>query len=445
MRLTAVLLLAAGQTLLAQSALSLADAVQVGLKKHPAIEASAASKRAADARIEGARSGYLPKLNYSESITRSDNPVFVFGSLLEQHQFSENNFALGTLNRPNFLNNFQSQVSVRQTVFDAGATQSQVRAARLGSQIAAEDERRARMNVIAGVAGAYFGAMLAKERLAVALEAVQSAEADLTTAQTVRRAGMSTDADVLSVRVHWADMREREIQARYAVNTAQAALDDALGQPLDATHDLSTPLNAAKLNSADLAGLEKTSVRDRAEARQAALAVSVTEAESAAARSALFPRVSVRGAFEGDRQTFATKGGANWLFAASLDWNVFNGFADRSRREEAEQRIAAARAEQKQTESGVELQVRRAYADWQAAQERIGVAEAAVAQAEESLRITRNRYQAGLTTVTELLRNETATLETQTNRLEAIYQQRVAATALELAAGTLSGDSDALK
>ena len=65
--------------------------------------------------------------------------------------------------------------------------------------------------------------------------------------------------------------------------------------------------------------------------------------------------------------------------------------------------------------------------------------------AEESLRITRNRYDAGLTTITELLRNETAYLETKTRHLEAVYQQRVAATALELASGTLSGDSDALK
>lgn len=445
MRFTAVVLLAAGQTLLGQSSLSLADAVQMGLERHPAVEASAAQKRAADSRIEGARSGYLPKVNYSESITRSDNPVFVFGSLLEQRQFGPDNFELDTLNRPNFLNNFQSQVSVSQVVYDFGGTKSQVRAATLGSQIAGEDERHARMNVIAGVAGAYFGAILAKERLAVAQEAVRSAEADLTTAGTVRQAGMSTDADVLSVRVHLADMREREIQARYAVQTAQAALDDALGLPLEAVHDLSTPLTEAKLGDANVEGLGKTSIQERAEARQAALGVSVNEAESSVVRSALFPRISVRGVFEADRQTFATKGGANWLFGVSLDWNLFNGFADRSLREEKEQRIVAARAEQKQTDSAIQLQVRRAYAEWQAAQERIGVAAAAVAQAEESLRITRNRYQAGLTTVTELLRNETATLETQTNRLEAIYQQRVAATALELAAGTLSGDSDALK
>ena len=109
------------------------------------------------------------------------------------------------------------------------------------------------------------------------------------------------------------------------------------------------------------------------------------------------------------------------------------------------QLVTAARAQRKQTESAVRLEVRRAYAGWKGAEERIGVATAAVAEAEESLRITRNRYEAGLTTITELLRNETAWLETQTRHLEAVYQQRLAATELELAAGTLTGDSDALK
>jgi outer membrane protein TolC len=301
------------------------------------------------------------------------------------------------------------------------------------------------MGVIAGVAGAYYGAALARERLAVAQEALRSAEADLQRAETVRAAGMSTDADVLSMRVHVADMKEREIQARYALDVAGAALNDALGQPLETGHDLSTPLLAAKLPSATLQDLGNASVQQRPDVRQAGFGVRAAESQSSAARSALFPRVSVRGVFEADRQTFVTRGGANWFVGAALEWNLFNGFADKSRREETAQLVAGARARQKQAESAVRLEVRRAYANWKGADERIGVAAAAVAEAEESLRITRNRYEAGLTTITELLRNETAWLETQTRHLEAVYQQRLAATELELAAGTLTGDSDALK
>ena len=70
----------------AQSPLSLKDAVRLALDKHPSIEAAGAGVRAAETRIREARSGYLPKLNYTESWQRSDNPVFVFSSLLTQHQ-----------------------------------------------------------------------------------------------------------------------------------------------------------------------------------------------------------------------------------------------------------------------------------------------------------------------------------------------------------------------
>ena len=140
MRIWKLILVACSVPLWGQAPLSLSDAVQMGLQHHPAIEASAANKEAAQSRVREAQSGFLPKLNYSESVHRSDNPVFVFGSLLDQRQFTQDNFNLGQLNNPSFINNFQSQVRADQTVYDFGATKSQVRSAELGTQIASEDD-----------------------------------------------------------------------------------------------------------------------------------------------------------------------------------------------------------------------------------------------------------------------------------------------------------------
>ena len=67
-----------------------------------------------------------------------------------------------------------------------------------------------------------------------------------------------------------------------------------------------------------------------------------------------------------------------------------------------------------------------------------------MAEAEESLRITQNRYEAGISNVTDLLRTETAVLEARTRHLAAVRDQRVAAAMLELAAGTLTPDSAVL-
>ena len=97
-----------------------------------------------------------------------------------------------------------------------------------------------------------------------------------------------------------------------------------------------------------------------------------------------------------------------------------------------------------QLNSQVELQVRRAYADYRAAAQRIDVANAAVAMAEESLRITKNRYEAGLSNVTDLLRTETALLEAGTIKLQPYTIERIAAVNLELSSGTLTPNSEVL-
>ena len=153
----------------------------------------------------------------------------------------------------------------------------------------------------------------------------------------------------------------------------------------------------------------------------------------------------MRAAFEADRRRLWNGAGANWLAAISLKWNLFNGFADKARVGEAAYGRDRAEAGRRSAESAARLQVRRAWAGLEASQERIEVARAAMAEAAESLRITQDRYQAGLANVTDLLRNETAVLESKTRHLAAIHDQRMAAVMLELAAGTISTESEVLK
>ena len=429
----------------AQDSLSLREAVQLSLRENAGVAGIAAGVRASDARIAQARAGMLPKVNYSESFARSDNPTFVFSSLLTQHQFGAGNFAIGPLNRPDFLNNFQSQLTLDQTLYDAGQTRNAVKSAELARKMTAEEQRRVRMEVISGTTRAYYGAVLAAEMLKAAEQAVRSAEADLKRADSVRVAGMSTDADVLSIRVHLAAMTEQRIDRAADVEVARAALNDALGLPLDASHALTTPLEAIALPDPQLDGLERSASTSRPEARETALAMRLAQAQADGARAAMLPQVSFRGAFEADRQRFIDRGGANWLAAISLRWNLFNGSADKARIAETAQLVERARSDERLADSAVRLQVRRAYAGLKAAGQRIEVARAAVTEAEESLRITQNRYEAGMNNVTDLLRTESAVLDSRTRYLAAIHDQRIAATMLELAAGSLNADSEVLK
>ena len=216
-----------------------------------------------------------------------------------------------------------------------------------------------------------------------------------------------------------------------------------MGLALDTPHALTTALTPA-----DLAGTAcwtnwsappPASGPKRAKRGSSA---SLAQTQADAAHSALLPQVSFRAAYEADRERFVTRGGANWLAGVSLRWNIFNGFADKSKIEESSHLVRQAAAQGQRIDSGVRLQVRRAYADLRAAGQRIEVARAAMAEAEESLRITQNRYEAGMNNVTDLLRNETAALESHTRYLAAVHDQRVAALLVEFAAGRLAADSE---
>jgi outer membrane protein TolC len=443
MKISLLLLLAA--PLAAQNPLSLRDAVRLALRENQSVEAAAADMRAAMSRTAEARAGQLPRVDYSESFTRGNNPVFVFSSLLTQHQFGPDNFNIGPLNRPDPLNNFQSVVSVDQTLYDGGRTRRGVKSAELGVQMSAEEKRRAEMDVLGGVVRAYYGAVLAADSLRTTEQSLRSAEADLKRAESVRAAGMSTDVDVLSIRVHLAAVTEQRIRKSADLDVARARLNDAMGRPLDTPASLTTALEPLDPAELDLPSLEREAAAERPEARGSRLAANAAEDQTASAHSALRPQVTFHAAFEADRQKFVDRGGANWLASVGLRWNLFNGMGDKARIEEASHQAERAHAEVRRVDSAVRLDVRRAWADLRAAQQRIEVARAAAAEAEESLRITQNRYEAGMSNVTDLLRNETAVEESRTRYLAAVHDQRIAAVGVELAAGRLSADSEVLQ
>ena len=197
--------------LIAQEPLTLQDAVRMALQQHPSIEASAARADAAGTRIKQAHSNYLPKLNWQETVDGSNNPIYVFGSKLTQRNFTMGDFAIDKLNTPGFYNNFQTQLSLEQTIYDAGQTKNQKKSAEFGKSIADEQVRSTEQQAIANVVRTYYGAALAGEALKVAEEALKSAQADLKRAEDVRSAGMATDADVLSIKVHLAAVEEQKI------------------------------------------------------------------------------------------------------------------------------------------------------------------------------------------------------------------------------------------
>jgi len=242
-----------------------------------------------------------------------------------------------------------------------------------------------------------------------------------------------------------AAVREQEIRRGYDVRVAMAALNESLGLPLETTHALATALAPLPAGRAAAEAYQNEASHNRPELKQSELAARIAERQTEGAKAAFRPQFAARAGVEADRAEFVRHGGGNWMVGVSMRWNVFNGNSDRARLAEAQASADAAKARERAADQAIRLEVFQAWADAQAAAERLAVGAAAVAESEESLRIVKNRFGSGLTTVTELLRSETALLDARTRYLAAIHDQRIAAAQLELAVGTLSADSEVLR
>jgi len=417
----------------AQEPLTIADAVARALAKNPAVRAAQAGAGEADARLDQARSGYFPRVNLVESWQRGNQPVFVFGSILSQRRFTEANFAIDALNHPDPVNNFKTAIVVQQPLFDGLATSAGLRAAHIGVDMAALEQRKLVAELTLGATQAFGQALSAQAARDAAVAAGAATEEDLRRARQRRDAGLETDANVLALEVQQAQMRAQQIRAESDARIAVVALNQVMGDPLDRTYRLVPPAPETT-GPLDAAALESEALTHRPERTEAAARRDLARANHDMARAALLPHVGVQAGFEFNGPTFGNRASA-WVVGTEVSWNLFAGGATRARMREATFAGDRAAAELERLETAIRMEVRSAIARLEAAQAREAVGRAAVAQAIESQRIIRERYDAGMAPASELLRANQARLDAETLRISSVVDLVVSHAALERAVG----------
>jgi len=424
-----------------QEAVTLEQAVRTALEQNPALRASGDAADAARARTRQAQAAWLPRIDFVQGFTRGNNPVYVFGTLLTQRQFTQANFALAGLNAPTPLDNFQTRLEGQMTLFDSGQRRLRVIGARRLETAADFETEQARQDLILRVVRAYYGVLVARENLEAAREALRTAEANEQRVQKLVEAGLVVNSDLLSAQVFRAQMKEREIRAQNDLQLARMMLGHEMGLGPGALREPAGTLAEPPASMLTLEEWEGAALTDRPALRAAELQHEAAAKGRDLAKAQFGPRLGLFANVERDAETLGGPSGTNWTAGARLEWNIFAGGADRYRLAEAKAREDQAANQLEWFRSGVRLEVRQAYLETVAAQQRATAARDAVEQARESLRIIQNRYQAGLTTVTELLRAESAQLDARTSYLSALHDWQTARAQLERAAGGLTQES----
>jgi len=419
--------------------LTLREAVDRALRQNPQTAVAEADMAAAKAGTAMAKTGLWPRLNFTEDLSRGNDPVYVFGTKLRQQRFAQSDFSLDSLNRPTPLGDFETRASGQWMLFNWFETEQQMHAARLGAESASSIGGAVRQGIVFQVVEAYQAVLFAQRQLTVAQHDQQTAEALLHDAQTRVKAGLAIDSDSLGAQVNLSARQQEAIAAQGAVETSWAELEAAMGTTMDVHPELK-PLEARTFPDGDRTEAIAAALKARPDLKALAQQTAAHQEAAKAARSDFFPQLSAYGNWEMDRESFAGNGGNNWVAGAQLNLDILP-MGKRAHLEEARAAQQKAEARERVQEQQIRLAVSRAFTEHQTAERMVATAQAAMDQSTEGLRILRNRYDAGLATMTDLLRAEDAQRESQNNYWRAVYGNTVSYAGLLYATGQLTPDS----
>jgi outer membrane protein TolC len=428
-----------GLAAVAQEPLTLRQAINEALGQSPETAIARAGNEEAKSAATLVRTQLLPQINFTEDISRGNDPVYAFGARLRQQRFTAADFALDALNRPEPIGNFATRVSGSWMAFDSFKTQREIRRADLFKESSSSSARAVDQQIVFRVVGAYQSALYAQREIDVAQHEQETAAALLNSVDDHVKAGLAVESDRMSAQVNVAARKEELIAAQGDLELAWAQLREAIG--------------AADLKTSELKPIEPHSFPQQPLEQEIATAaktrpdlIALGQAQSAqvdavgAAKSNFGPHVSAYGNWEEDRASFAGSGGNNWVAGVQISVDILpiGKRAQLARENAAKQKIDAQLAASQQH---VRLEVSQAHIHRQTATLSLETARAAMDQSAESLRILKNRYGAGLATITDLLRAEDAERQSQSNYWHAVYGNAMAYAELLFATGTLTPDA----
>ena len=394
--------LAGGLAPLGAQHLSLGEALERAGRAAYANRLAAAETRTRAAAALEPLKGVLPSLRLEGGYVRTTDPLNAFGFLLRQREVTQAAFAPPALNDPASRGNLATGLVVEQPLFNADALLGR-RAARAAAAAAEAAERWTRTGTALAVVRAYYGAVLAAERVGTLEAAARAARAHVRQAAALVEQGLATRADQLLAEVKAGEVEADLIEARGRAGLARHQLAVAMGQPEDTAFSLPPALPEAPAVRA-LGGRGETveAEAERADLQSSRLALQAAQADARRADALYLPRLNAFGRLDWNDPGAPFGGRPSWTVGVLLAWSPFAGGAALAEGRSARSRRAAAGAMVEAAAAQAALEVAEAEEALVTALAKLDIAERAVVQSREAHRIVSRKYDGGLASVTEL-------------------------------------------
>jgi outer membrane protein len=423
LRLIPLTALAVASHLSAVETLTLSQAIARALADSPDARIAASRIDASEAMLMQARAAFQPQVKVQTGYILTNQPVNVFGMALNQRSFSP---SLDFNNVPD-ADNWMSGASLTLPLY-AGGKNIAGRDAALAALNASQHGATAVNQVLAyEVTRTFLMIHKTKALIEAAQASVQSFESNLQLSGKRIAAGTALKTDALDLELRLAQAREDLSRTQNANTLTRQSLAMLLGiesGEVDASPSL-PPLEAPS----------SSQIINRPEILMAESIAQAAAARIRQASSGWKPSVNAFGSAEHNRGGQFDGQGTNYTVGVMAHWDVWDGHLTRGRVNQAEAELTAAQENVRRQRLAVTLEVQQARSSLSESIERLAVSAKSVQLAEESVKLTRERFESGLALAAQLIDAETALTAARVRRAEAETDRRVAVAALRRALG----------
>lgn len=394
--------------------LTLDECISIGLKTNPSAEISLQSLKTLQEKTGEAKGGYYPSFKFSSSYTYT-TPLE--GKAAES------------------ADNYDTRFSVRQPLYDGGATSNLVQGLRQSIKAQEYDVKKTTLDIILTIRSAFYETVKRRDLLAVAKSSLISADKHFEQAKALYQEGLSPRSDVIKAEVQVTNAQLDVIKAENAAILAKANLATAMGLPVMTIFELEIKGPALQMPLLPAIGdTIKHAYEGRPEIRSIRAKIESAKTNIRQAESGLYPGLSLDASYGWQKDTFMPDD-RKWSVGLTISIPVFEQLTTRSKINQAVANLNGIKSSELQTLRNVELDVQQAWVALKEALERLNVTRKALELAVEDIRVSEGRYKEGLGNILEVIDAQTALTQARVNDVVAIYDIANAKAKLDRATG----------
>jgi outer membrane protein len=403
---------------------SLREAVEMAQRNSPAMVQARGLERNAAAARRAAYGAFVPSLTLSASSNRTQGVQFFQGQFVP---LSGNPW------------NYSNGLGANLQLFDGGSRFAELARVRAAAEVADVQTLTARFDAALQVKQQFYAALAARESESAARTQLEQAEQQLKASTARVAAGVATKSDSLRSAIQVGNAQLAVLTAQNDLRVANAALTRIVGSDALLTAAASDTLMTVPPLPAE-AELERL-INEGPAIQLAEANVASARAGKRAQRTAYLPTVNMSYNYSANQGSRGFAGGNLFLLGGenpnrqtlnfNFSYTLFNGFARESQSVQADVSLRNAEAQLRDARLAARQNFTSLLRTIANAQARVDVQIAAIAAAEEDLRVQQQRYQLGASTLLDLLTSQTQLNQARTQLIQARFDLRVARAQLE--------------